>query len=98
MINLKKDIIIFSIGLSSIQNVAFASVDSFTEGWYFGNLDAICIHYQFGEVSENLARVHFKRIFELIDNDTNLSKKAKDQFYRYGNGENDKDCKKFLPY
>ena len=97
MINFKK-IIIFSIGISSIQNVAFASVETFLEGWYFGSLDAICLTYQFGEVSESLAIAHFKRIFNMIEKDTKLSKKTKDKFYIYGNGKYDEDCKKFLPY
>ena len=99
MINFKKNIIIiFSIGISSIQNVAFASVETFLEGWYFGSLDAICLTYQFGEVTESLAIAHFKRIFNMIEKDTKLSKKTKDKFYRYGNGKHDEDCKKFLPY
>ena len=99
MINFKKNIIIiFSIGISSVQNVAFASVETFIEGWYFGSLDAICMTYQFGEVSERLAIDHFKRIFNMIEKDKKLDKKTKDKFYSYGNSENLKDCKKFLPY
>ena len=75
MINFKKNIIIiFSIGISSVQNVAFASVETFIEGWYFGSLDAICMTYQFGEVSERLAIDHFKRIFNMIEKDKKLNK------------------------
>ena len=54
--------------------------------------------YQFGEVSERLAIDHFKRIFNMIEKDKKLDKKTKDKFYSYGNSENLKDCKKFLPY
>ena len=96
MINLQKGIFIFSVGISSVQNIAFASVESFTEGWYFGSLDAICINYQVGEVSENLAKDHFKLMFKMIDDDE-LSKESKDRLYRYGESENDKDCEKFVP-
>ena len=98
MINFKKNIIIFSIGISSIQNVTFASTETFLEGWYFGILDGTCIHYQYGEVSEEFARDHFKRVFKMIDKDTKLSKNTKDKFYRYGDGENDRVCKKFITY
>ena len=101
MINFKKNIIIiFSIGISSVQNIAFASVETFIEGWYFGSLDAICMTYQFGEVSEKLARDHFELIFEMINDDDKLSKETKDRLYgyTYSNSENDKDCEKFLPY
>ena len=98
MINFKKGIILFSIGISSIQNVAFASVESFTEGWFFGNLDGICINYQAGEVSEKLARNHFKLVFNMIDDNTILSKETKDKLYRYSDSENVKDCRQFMPY
>ena len=100
MINFKKGIIILSVGISSIQNIAFASVEYFTEGWFFGSLDAICTNYQFGDVSEKLAKEHFEMMFKLIDDDDELSKEAKDRLYgyTYSDSENDKDCEKFLPY
>ena len=98
MRNLKKGIIIFSMGISSIEQITFASVESFTEGWYFGSLDAICINYQVGEVSEKLARDHFKLMFSMIEDDDQLSKNSKDRLYKYGDSENVKDCEKFLTY
>ena len=73
-------------------------METFIERWYFGNLDGICINYQYGNVSDKSARDFFKKIFNMIDNDTNLSKKTKDKFYKCGDGENNKDCEKFLPY
>ena len=98
MINFKKYIIIFSIGISSIQNVAFASVESFRYGWFIGNLDAICLYYQKGRVSEKFARDHFKLVFNIIANNKDLSKRNKDELYRYGDNEKVKVCEKFIPY
>ena len=98
MINFNKYIIIFSIGISSIQNVAFASVENFSYGWFIGNLDAICLYYQKGRVSEQFARDHFKLVFNIIDNNKNLSKNSKDELYRYGDNEKVKVCEKFIPY
>ena len=98
MINLKKYIIIFSLGISSIQNVALASVESFRYGWFIGNLDAICLYYQKGRVSEKFARDHFKLVFNIIANNKDLSKKDKDALYRYGDSEKVKVCEKFIPY
>ena len=98
MINFKKHIIIFSIGISSIQNVAFASVESFRYGWFLGNLDAICLYYQKGRVSEKFAKDHFQLVFKIIENTKDLSKNNKDELYRYGESEKVKDCEKFIPY
>ena len=98
MINFKKYIIIFSIGISSIQNVAFASLESFRYGWFLGNLDAICLYYQKGMVSEKFARNHFKLVFNIIANNKDLSKKNKDELYRYGDSKKVKVCEKFIPY
>ena len=98
MINFNKFIIIFSIGISSIQNVAFASVENFRYGWFIGNLDAICLYYQKGKVSEQFARDHFKLVFNIIDKNQDLSENTKDELYRYGDSEKVKVCEKFIPY
>ena len=98
MVNFNKYIIIFSIGISSIQNVAFASVENFSYGWFIGNLDAICLYYQKGRVSEQFAKDHFKLVFNIIDTNKDLSKKYKDKLYRYSDSEKVKACEKFIPY
>jgi len=96
--NLKQHVFIFVLGISSIQNITFASVESFRYGWFIGNLDAICLYYQKGRVSEKFARDHFKLVFNIIDNNKDLSRGEKYELYRYGDNEKVKACKKFIPF
>ena len=96
MIVLKRsNILLLSIGIAFIPDVSLAMSKDLMYGWHMGQLDAICMSYKFGKVDEKWAYDYFKGLYPWVEK--NVSKEYLKEFYSYGNTEDTKECKKFVP-
>ena len=96
MIVLKRsNILLLSIGIAFIPDVSLAMSKDFMFGWHIGQLDAICGSYKVGKVDEKWAYDYFKGLYPWVEK--NVSKEYLKEFYSYGNTEDTKQCKKFVP-
>ena len=97
MIVLKRsNILLFSIAIAFIPDVSLASSKDYWYGWHMGQLDAICASYKFGRVDEKYAYDYFKGLYQW-GVEKKVSKEYLKEFYSYGDIEDTKECKKFVP-